>query len=798
MKKNKNLKKVGVLLLAVMSMFALTACGSSNTTTEAAVSTASKEDVFSGEELSLDINTDNIVNTFNTDSRIYFYTVEYSTDGTTTTNTITSFDFTGSDKQSFPITIATNGYANSFAADSQGNIYAVMDEPFEDNSDPNNYIYKDNYYLIKWDGTGQEVWRIDMAAAAAGTTTAVTDSTTADTTTTDATTTDATAAAGEMKIAATSEAGETTDTFYAGTMVIAQDKIAVMTGNGIMVFDTESNLINTIGDSTSSFTNMYTLKDNSVLVGKYTETSQEYYQLDLTTGTISDTPIVIPGNSNNYTFYKGYTYDLSLVDSTGLYGFNIGDAELTKIMDYIDSDIDTSYLNGAIFLSDTEFISSYYDSVTSKNIYMKFTKVQPKDVVDKTVITLACYYLDSTIRSHIVAFNKASDTYKISIDDYSKYDTADDYTAGTTKLNTDIISGKVPDIMILNNQLPTKTYMEKGLFEDLNPYIDNDSELDRANYLTNIFDAYSVDGKMYQLVPSFTAFTVIGKTADVGSQPGWTIADLNKVLATKPSDIAVFPEVDRATILNYCMQMSGDQFVNWQTGECSFNTAGFTDLLAFLKQFPETFDYSVYDDSKYMNDYSTMYRDGKALLSTLYLGDFSTYAYQKKGTFGEDITFIGFPSSNKNGSAINCDYSFAMSSKSKNKDGVWEFLRYYLTDEYQDSITYNFPVSIKRLEELAKESQQKPYYLDENGNKVEYDNTFYMNDVEVVIDPCTDDEVNQVMTFLKSLNQTMSTDTSLINIITEEAASYFSGQKTAQEVADIIQSRAQIYVSENM
>ena len=35
-----------------------------------------------------------------------------------------------------------------------------------------------------------------------------------------------------------------------------------------------------------------------------------------------------------------------------------------------------------------------------------------------------------------------------------------------------------------------------------------------------------------------------------------------------------------------------------------------------------------------------------------------------------------------------------------------------------------------------------------------------------------------------------------MNIITEEAEAYFKGQKTLNEVADIIQSRATIYVNE--
>ena len=37
----------------------------------------------------------------------------------------------------------------------------------------------------------------------------------------------------------------------------------------------------------------------------------------------------------------------------------------------------------------------------------------------------------------------------------------------------------------------------------------------------------------------------------------------------------------------------------------------------------------------------------------------------------------------------------------------------------------------------------------------------------------------------------------ILVIITEEAAPFFAGQKSAGEVADIIQSRVQMYVNEN-
>jgi hypothetical protein len=37
----------------------------------------------------------------------------------------------------------------------------------------------------------------------------------------------------------------------------------------------------------------------------------------------------------------------------------------------------------------------------------------------------------------------------------------------------------------------------------------------------------------------------------------------------------------------------------------------------------------------------------------------------------------------------------------------------------------------------------------------------------------------------------------ILSIISEESQGYFEGQKSVSEVADVIQSRVQIYVSEN-
>jgi ABC-type glycerol-3-phosphate transport system substrate-binding protein len=150
-----------------------------------------------------------------------------------------------------------------------------------------------------------------------------------------------------------------------------------------------------------------------------------------------------------------------------------------------------------------------------------------------------------------------------------------------------------------------------------------------------------------------------------------------------------------------------------------------------------------------------------------------------------------------NCSVIYPECRIAISSKSSSKDGAWDFVKTFLTEEYQDKLgEYNFPLRKSSLDKMGEASMQKEFYM-EDGQKIEYDDTYYVDDMEIVIDPLTAEEVQEVKDFIASITLVYSVNDSVNAIIQEEASAFYSGQKTAQEVADIIQSRVSIYVNEN-
>lgn len=658
------------------------------------------------------------------------------------------------------IPVDSNGGLNSITPDGKGNFYAVrcvyMTEPDE------NGMYLEQYYLVKFSEQGEELFSIyinDMPQL---------------------------------------ESILPDSYFYVGDILCANDSIYVNVVGNYVQFDENGSFLKILesddenGLDGASF---YLLESGKVATLIYEETGYYAAYIDLETGKI-DNKAKLPGTSYEYSVYPGMGYDLYLVNSYGVYGYNIGEEDKTQLMSYIDSDMGIYSVFNVVPINETTFYATYDDMETGQISMGKFTKVPPAEVKDKIDLTLACAGLDWDVRTAVVKFNKNNEEYRIHIEDYtSMYGTETDYMAGINRLNADIVSGKVPDILLINSNMPVDSYISKGLFEDLKPYIEADAEIDFNNLMPNIIQAYSVEEKLYQLVPSYIVRTLVAKTSDVGSERGWTIEEALKVLNSKPEGCELITNTTRGDVLNNSIAM-GNQFIDWKTGECKFDSEEFIQLLEFANMFPENRDNEIYNEDYWMN-YDAMWREGKVICQEAYLYDFRNYNGTAKGIFGEPITMIGYPSTAGKGACLIADLQLAMSSKSQNKEGAYAFLRYFISDEYQDEMTYSFPISVKRFNAMAEEAMKVRTYTDENGNVVESPEYYYINDSEFEITPMSKEEAEQLKQDISSVTEVFYYNENLKQIIEEETAAYFAGQKDAREVATIIQSRAQIFVNEN-
>ncbi|WP_026515992.1 ABC transporter substrate-binding protein [Butyrivibrio sp. MC2021] len=491
----------------------------------------------------------------------------------------------------------------------------------------------------------------------------------------------------------------------------------------------------------------------------------------------------LPGN--------GYTFYLSTDES--IFGFDVAKNEKVKLLNYIDSDIQVSYsISNMVALSDKEFIAVLPDEDYNYHLE-RLTKVPASEVKDKKIITLGGYYVDYSVRTAAVNFNKNSDEYKIKIVDYSSYDSEDDYGAGSTRFNLDIASGNVPDIMLFGVENPVDSYINKGLFLDLTDYFAKDPDISEEDLLPNVVEACKTNGKLYKIIPSFFVTSVITKTKYLEGKETLSFKDCEKLIKDSGADKQwAFGMQTRNGFLETGLALSGNKYIDWENKKCNFNSDSFIEFLEYAANLKEDFkdeDYDYYKES--------FYRNGKALFHVAYVQEFRYYKRYKQAIFGDDISFIGFP----NDMGVNCSVLFpemtiAISARSANKDGAWSFVKTLFSEEAQNKIEYNFPVRKSSFERLAQEATKKPYWMD-GDKKEEYDDTYYLDDQEIIVDPLTQEELKELEDFIGSVTLIYSENSNINAIIEEEASAFFSGQKSAQEVADIIQSRLTIYVNEN-
>jgi len=177
-----------------------------------------------------------------------------------------------------------------------------------------------------------------------------------------------------------------------------------------------------------------------------------------------------------------------------------------------------------------------------------------------------------------------------------------------------------------------------------------------------------------------------------------------------------------------------------------------------------------------------------------------------RAMFGGDITYIGFPTASGVGNALSIDGAgCAISSKCADKNAAWQFVRTVMTEKYQERNSWNFPANIaafnKMLESamtpIWKTDENGNFILDENGNRIEEpQGTWGWGNIEVEIMAVTQEEADQILDLINSTTRVMKYDEEIIEIVREEAAAFFAGQKTAEDVARLIQSKVNIVVNE--
>lgn len=255
------------------------------------------------------------------------------------------------------------------------------------------------------------------------------------------------------------------------------------------------------------------------------------------------------------------------------------------------------------------------------------------------------------------------------------------------------------------------------------------------------------------------------------------IGTLADALLAWPEEAAYMERVDSASLLRLFLEGSENLWgmVDWEEGTCDFSGGLFGKLLEAAGRFG-------YESRK-----------DKPLLAFRW-GIEDIYDNQPGNEVVSGVLF----DDGLHG-AVSSYGIFSVNSNSANQEGAWEFLRFLLGEKMQSAArVFGSPV----LKSAFREWIRKDLEMDGRG---EWDGPYtIIRDGEISFEIRTFQErdfpesvLNEYIDAAENARMLPVRTEPLLDIICEEAASYFNGSKGVEETAEVIQNRVQLYLNEH-
>ena len=511
----------------------------------------------------------------------------------------------------------------------------------------------------------------------------------------------------------------------------------------------------------------------------------------------------LPPNVYNSGISAGPEGSVLLEGESSLYAYYPETQTYTELLQWLKSDMNPDYVEDVSML-DEETIAVYYrDWNSSEPSIVLLKKTPASEVVVKQTLVLGCMSISQDLQSAVVNFNKNNNEYRIEVREYaasmdwSQNNAQDAYIGAQTQLNNDILTGNAPDLFVASD-INLGLFAQKGVIEDLSPYLESSSVVNRSDLIGPVLDAYTNSGILCIIPTSFTVSTLVGRTSELGDQIGWTLDEMIAYSEQYP-DAMLYTRAYRDAVLRNCLTYDFDSYVNWETGECFFDSENFKRVLELANQYPEEMDWSISEP--------TLLKNHEALLYNMDLDSFHKWQLAEL-MFKEAVTPIGFPSSNGTGVIVSGSGGVCISATSTHKEACFSFIESMLTIEAQSNnmFMWGFPILKSAFDSKLEKAMEPNYMLDENGEIMLNENGepmefstygYSWNDVSFELYSVSEEEAAAIWETINRISGTADYDEEIMNIIEEECGAYFAGQKSVDKVVEIIQGKVQMYVSES-
>lgn len=391
---------------------------------------------------------------------------------------------------------------------------------------------------------------------------------------------------------------------------------------------------------------------------------------------------------------------------------------------------------------------------------------------DREVIVLRGSNVDSWMKEQATRFNQRNEKYHVVIEERGD----SDYDAFVEKTAMDLGAGRGADI-VKDNLNDTNGLLEKGVFEDLTPYMEA-SGIREEDYFPSTFSGRRYEGGIYGVscMCLMDGFFMVKEVADGAD----SVEELVDKLLAYHEDAVFIERWGAESVLNYFLESSESlcRMVDLENGTCDFGGELFGKMLEAAKRYGK-------DERR---------QDRKVLADDQCYSDYKTF--NDSGYLEENgLVPIGYLFDDGGHTRVYDTQMMAINSSSGKKEGAWEFISFLLGEEAQESLygasRYSKPYPAKKSAfetawALAAKSQGTvDEWLVDTGGLLGMRQT-----------KLTEYRKDELRAALEDARMLPVQTRPLVQIILEEAAAYFNGDKSVDEVRAVVENRVRLYLEE--
>lgn len=401
--------------------------------------------------------------------------------------------------------------------------------------------------------------------------------------------------------------------------------------------------------------------------------------------------------------------------------------------------------------TDGEFVSHFKAEATDAG------NESLEDAIEKgkTILTLQDLAEGSGIGMIVKSFNSDNDRYHVEI---AVFEDAE-RNSGRDRLKMELVSGKGPDIMTRFAIWDAPEIMNKGCFVDLAPLMEQSGFSDAL-----FFPCYKSlrDGeKVYCVTPGQAVESRVVKKDVIEGEEITSFERFVDCLLSYPKDAVLMNDTQKPDkILEYFIGDSETVWgmIDWDNLTCDFTGELFSKILDVVKR---------YSDSRGKGYEPIMKR--KEIMPGFALGN---DAYEKEGWVTVDYWF----DSGRYPKATIPQDGLLINANTENLEGAWAFVSYAMSVNGQcyESLTPTlrsiYDTSYEDIRQIAGPEDAEKYY-------------------SMTI-------INEYKDALERGKYSPDKTEPILDIIYEESGAYFAGEKTKEEVIELIQNRVALFLAE--